>query len=292
MPIKHHDLFIRPDKDALLWRYTDLPKFISLITTDSLWLSNLETLARDDPYEGLLGSVRFPHRVINSINEIPEYHYEALMFQYKLDGGTEETLEAAFQHWYKRQEMMCILHEAQRRDYYINCWHESDSESVAMWKVYGSPGAGVAIISSCSRLESALQANEQNLFLGRVIYRDISAIEVGASNYFEHILSKLSNYSYEREMRLVYWSHGKSHAPLIKSRWNDVARRFEDVGDDLRPIQPGVSFNCKIDLMIEKVIISPYAPSWYVSTIEGVRNRLGYTFPVHKSILMDKPPIF
>jgi hypothetical protein len=296
MPIKDHDLFHRPNTEAFLWRYTDLPKFVNLITTSSLWLSNLEILAKDDPYEGLLGSVRFPHRAINSLDEMPEEHHEHLWFDYnfdilqsRVDSAAEKTLEAAFEQWFKNQEALCIRHEAQRRDYYINCWHEAERESVAMWKIYGSPGAGVAVVSSGARLVEALQNTQDNLFLGRVNYKDISEVEIGALNYFEHLLSKLSNYEYEREVRLVHWTIGESHAPLAKAKWDPVTRRFEDILDDLRPIQPGLAFACDLNALIERVIVSPFAPPWYLSTIEAVRDRFGLKFPVHRSILLDTP---
>jgi hypothetical protein len=296
MPIVDHELFHRPNKNALLWRYTDLPKFVNLITTSSLWLSNLEILAKDDPYEGLLGSVRFPHRAINSLDEMPKEHHEQLWFDYNLDilqhrfdSAAEKTLEAAFEHWYRFQEAICIRHEAERRDYYINCWHEAEYESIAMWKIYGSPGAGVAVVSSCSRLETALQSNQEKLFLGRVNYKDISEVEIGVLNYFEHLLSKLSNYEYEREVRLAHWSVGESHAPLAKSKWNPVTRRFEDLLDDLRPIQSGLAFACDLDALIERVIVSPFAPPWYLSTVEAIRDSFGFKFPVRRSILLDTP---
>jgi hypothetical protein len=290
MPIVDHALFVRPDNDAWLWRYTDLPKFINLITTGRLWLSNLEILAKDDPYEGQLGSVSFPHRLMNSIRDMPEENHGSLFSQYKLDGGTEETIKAAFEHWYKFQETMCIGHQAERRNYFINCWHEAKCESVAMWKIYESPGAGVAIVSSCSRLEGALSVNAENLHLGRVNYRDPSIVEVDVSNYFEHLLSKLSSYSYEKEVRLAYWNSDGAHQPLANATWNPTIRQHENVIDDVRPILPGIPFLCDLDHLIERVFVSPFAPSWYVNTIEAVRDKFGFKFPVHRSTLMDKPP--
>ncbi len=53
MPIIGHPSFDRPPVTARLWRYTDLPKFVELLTSARLWLTNMEVLATDDPYEGL-----------------------------------------------------------------------------------------------------------------------------------------------------------------------------------------------------------------------------------------------
>ena len=34
-----------------IWRYTDLPRFVSLLSTGRLWFAKAATL-RDDPWEG------------------------------------------------------------------------------------------------------------------------------------------------------------------------------------------------------------------------------------------------
>ncbi len=67
--------------------------------------------------------------------------------------------------------------------------------------------------------------------------------------------------------------------------------RFDDLIDDPRPIRPGMSFACDIDAMIERVIVSPFAPPWYAPMIDRVRKRFGYRFSVHRSNLLEVPPV-
>jgi hypothetical protein len=102
---------------------------------------------------------------------------------------------------------------------------------------------------------------------------------------------KRSSFDYEREVRLVYWHTGEFHDALANFAWNDDKMRFENLVDDPRSIRPGMSFACEVDVMIERVIVSPFAPLWYAPMIEQVRDRLGYGFLVHKSKLLEGPPV-
>lgn len=289
MALGDHPSFDRPTVTTRLWRYVDLPKFIDLLTSRALWLTNAEILANEDPYEGLPGAVQFPHRIWQTIADVPDQLRTQIVAM--CGSGTDGTPEAAFRSWFMREEQYCIMTRSARRDYYVNCWHAAEYESVAMWKIYGSPGAGVAVISNGARLETALAANEEKLYLGAVRYRDPSLVEIGTPNAFDTMMIKRPSFDYEREVRLVHWHTGEFHDALANFAWNDGTMRFDDLIDDPRPIRPGMSFACEVDVMIERVIVSPFAPPWYAPLIERVREQLGYHFSVHKSQLLEVPPI-
>ena len=289
LAIDEHPSFDRPTITTKLWRYVDLAKFLNLLTSGKLWLTNAEVLARDDPYEGVGGALQFPHRMWRSIEEVPERLRDQILNIYNRDGN--DTPEAAFRAWFMLEEQACIMRQSGRRDYYLNCWHAADHESVAMWKVYGSPGAGVALISNGGRLETALEENDEKFYLGKVKYRDPSFVQIGTPNAFDSIMIKRSSYEYEKEIRLVHWHTGNFHDALENFNWNEESMRFDNLIEDNRPIESGMSFACDMNVMIERVIISPYAPPWYAPMIEQVRDRLGYRFPIHKSKLLDLPPV-
>ncbi len=287
MPLGNHPSFDRPPVTTQLWRYTDLSKFVDLLSSGKLWLTNAEILAADDPYEGTPGAVQFPHRMWRTLDEVPEQLRDQIVKM--CSQGTDDTPEAAFRGWFMGEEQRCIMMQSGRRDYYINCWHASGHESVAMWKIYGSPGAGVAIVTNGARLENALSGNTEDFYLGAVQYRDPSFVQVGGSNAFDTIMLKRSSYSYEQEVRLVHWHTGEFHDALANFAWNDATMRFEDIIDDPRPIRPGMSFSCEIDVLIERVIVSPFAPPWYAPMIERVRDRFGHEFPINMSTLLNAP---
>lgn len=289
MPLEDHKSFDRPPATTRLWRYTDIPKFLDLITSGMLWLTNIEMLATDDPYEGRPSALQFPHRKWRSLDEVPEKLRSQiiLMSAYEPDSSPA----AAFRSWFMRQEQSCIMTRSGRRNFYVNCWHAAAHESVAMWKIYGSPGAGIAVVTNGARLEAALTANDEKLYLGAVKYRDPTIVDIGTSNVFDTILVKRIHYNYEAEVRLVHWHTGELHNALEKFAWNDETMRFDDIIEDTRPIRPGRAFACDINAMIEMVIISPFAPPWYVPMIARLRERLGFRFPIHQSRLLDTPPV-
>ena len=289
MPLVDHPSFERPPITTRLWRYIDVPKFIELMTSRALWLSNAEVLATDDPYEGLPGAVQFPHRMWRSINEVPEQLRVQILAM--CSSGTDGTPEAAFRGWFMTEEQRCIMTRSGRRDFFVNCWHAADHESVAMWKIYGAPGAGVAVITNGARIETALVESAEQLHLGAVEYRDPAAIQIGTSNAFDTIMVKRASYKYESEVRLVHWHTGSFHDALENFAWNEETMRFDDLIEDTRPIKPGMVFKCDVDVLVERVIISPFAPPWYAGMIERMRDMLGHRFPVHMSNLLETPHV-
>lgn len=287
MPIKNHPSFNRPPVSARLWRYVDLAKFVDLLTSRRLWLTSAEVLAKDDPYEGLPGPLQFPHRVWKNIDEVPE----VLRRQIIQINGKGRTPEQAFKLWFMGQEQESYMIQATRRNYHVSCWHASQHESAAMWKIYGSPGAGVAIVSNGGRMETALSSNVEDVYLGSVQYDDPDVLQIGFQNGFDTLLLKRSSYSYEKEVRLVHWDTKDMHDALANFAWNENDMRFDDVVEDQRPLIPGMALSCDVDVLIERVIVSPYAPAWYLPMIETLRDQLRLSFPVSGSNLLTGPTL-
>lgn len=287
MPISNHPSFARPPVTTPLWRYADLPKFVELLTSASLWLTNLEVLASHDPYEGSPGPIQFAHRLWSNIEEVPEPLRKQILT--KGPGKTADTPEQAFRDWFMLEEQRCHMERSGRRDFYVSCWHAADYESLAMWKIYSSPGAGIAIVTNGGRLESALSANKEALNLGAVKYRDPRTFQIGWTNTFDPVMVKSASYSNENEVRLVHWDTTDIHDTLANSNWNDETMRFDDLIENPRALKPGMALTYDIDVLIERVVVSPLAPPWYAAMIERLRDRLEYKFPVKVSKLLTAP---
>ena len=58
----------------------------------------------------------------------------------------------------------------------VSCWHENETESVAMWKLYVSGKEGVAIKTTVASLSELLSCHRE-LKLGRVLYRHVDNLE-------------------------------------------------------------------------------------------------------------------
>lgn len=288
MPFSDHPSFDRPPVSTRLWRYTDLSKFVELLTSRQLWLTNVEVMASFDPYEGWPGPVRFPHRLWKSIEEVPEMLRTQILRIYMRKEG--DTPQKAYRAWVMMEEQACLFAQYGRRNYYINCWHAAGHESIAMWRIYAAPGAGIAIASNGARLETALDSNSEKLNLGAVRYRDPNEFEIGTKNGFDPFMIKSTSYEYEHEVRLVHWDTKDAHNPVSNFAWNEETMRFDDIVEDPRPLNPGFGLQCDIDVLVERVIVSPYAPSWYVPMIKRLRDQLGFAFPVEASKLLSIPP--
>lgn len=289
MPISDHPSFSRPTVGQRLWRYMDLPKFIDLITSRNLWLTNAEVLAIDDPHEGLQGAIQFPHRMWNNIEDVPDVLRRQIVE--RRHNSEEMTEEQAFRNWFMLEEQHCFMTQSGRRNFYINCWHMAEFESAAMWKIYSSPGAGIAIISSAGRLHTALENAEEDLHFGAVEYVHPLNFEIGSPNAFNPIVKKRSNFSYEQEARLVHWHKGNYHDPLEHFAWNDESMRFDNILENPEPITPGISVKCDVATMIEHVIVSPFAPPWYLPMINRLLKDLGYELKAYSSNLLVAPHI-
>lgn len=114
------DAVLRPKAETVLWRYMNLAKFVSLLssgTTGGLWFPLISTF--EDPYEGA------PPQALLRAGDKP-----GAMFDRK-------SRLRAYEH--------------SRRTMCVSCWHALDNESDAMWKLYGREHA-VAIRTTFERL--------------------------------------------------------------------------------------------------------------------------------------------
>lgn len=147
---------------------------------------------------------------------------------------------------------------------YASCWHEMEHESALMWKSYAEHEIGVAVKSCGSRLRAAFADARQDLFLGRVRYRDYETEMLDETNKFHLHYSKRRFFETEHEVRLMYWARLK----------------------DLRPGHPhplGMEIPVDIGALIETVHLRPSAEDWEYHAIHSVIKKLGYLFPVKRS---------
>jgi hypothetical protein len=224
-----------------------------------------------------------------SMDELPSALREEIVRIY--GKGNETSSEEIFKHWYCLEEQTSIFEKFGRRQYFVNCWHAASHESVAMWKIYATPGAGVSIVTNGARLDHALASIPDRLHLGAVRYLEPGMLQIGTRNVFDTVLAKRASYEYEREVRLVYWDTDDMHDPLAADNWNDETLRFDDIIEDPRPLTPGRFLDIDVGVLIERVIVSPFAPSWYTPMICSLRDKLQYEFPVHASRLITPPQL-
>jgi len=149
MYVKHSCLPLNHSDSEKIWRYMDFAKFVNLLNTKSLFFCRADRL--DDKWEGI-----FPKKMIDKFSLNKKF--------IKSDDGNEYS-------WCEWQ----IKKEA--RSHLINCWHVSDHESDAMWKVYSSNKQSIAVQSTIGRLKGCFKKKAERIWIGEVEYVDFKTWE-------------------------------------------------------------------------------------------------------------------
>ena len=173
-----------------------------------------------------------------------------------------------------------------RKFYFINCWHQNDFQSDAMWKIYLKSNNGVAIKSSVSNLKKALKNTPEDIHIAKVYYRDFDNLSFldlmledqnrfqdapgGTVNQFTY---KRLPFEHEKELRLIYIDL-------------PIPYRYDENSD--RKLLPYKKVKINILDLIDEIIISPYADSWFNSLVENLLHKLNLDIKVIKSNLYER----
>jgi hypothetical protein len=187
--------FTIPDNTAVLWRFMDFTKFVSLLKTNSLFFTRSDKF--EDPFEGAKGLLKnkpkwdkfYKDFFIQSIKTVPG------------GGGLNKTEKELLSEAKKLLAQINSIGEKQVKETFVNCWHESDFESEAMWKLYTSSlDQGIAIRTTYKRLYNSLNCNP-SIQIGRINYIDFSSNFAGINEAFWY---KRKSFEHEKEVRAIY----------------------------------------------------------------------------------------
>ena len=125
MPWKPHPSFPEPDHpNALIWRYMDMAKLVSLLSRRALFFCRASKLGGNDRAEAQVA--RWQAKITGA-------RYRKLNVH--LPEGVEE-IEAMATELDKEPLDFSSLFEAYKEAFLISCWHLNEIESMAMWQVY------------------------------------------------------------------------------------------------------------------------------------------------------------
>jgi len=220
----------------------DFTKYVAMLSSGGLYFARGRTLREIDPLEGSLpqGTIA----VMRTRNELPGTPQGLIRF---IDTVNEQI---------RSENLDSVL---------VNCWHMSDHESAAMWKVYTASPFGVAIQSTFQRLWDCLDGGT---YIGAVQYIDFDSDVIEYDHEFVAFMHKRHVFRHEKEIR---------------------ALKFE------RRITPttarGRTVNVDLSALILGVYVSPGAPDWYLDVVSATTTTFGYKFPVQAS-RMDATPLW
>lgn len=230
---KEHPLFNPPPDDAVLWRYMDFTKFVSLLDKSALFFARADKLG--DPFEGALSKINVALWPV-LYTQIPKESFQK--FAESRKKWREYTL--------------------------ISCWHERPYESEAMWRLYSRETDGIAIKTKFGSFKKSLISSE-DIYIGKVSYVDYESTFIPEGNTFGPYLYKRQSFDHEREVRAI--------VQIFSQDICDIGKYYE----------------VDLSLLIQEVIVSPFAPAWLLELIHSVATRYNLETPIVKSNLGDNP---
>ena len=161
----------------------DFTKYVSLLTTSSLFLSRIDLLG--DPFEGSYSKANIRLRPSVYKNLEPKARENFINFTPKVA------------KWYRQWA-------------YANCWHMNNYESAAMWKLYSKSNEAVAIQAIYSKVIEILPSD---LFIGLVQYINYETEWLPEGYLLYPFMHKRNSFSHEKEVRII-----KPEFPLENER--------------------------------------------------------------------------
>lgn len=239
----------------------DLPSLLWILENEKLHFS-LPTDDFDDRYETTL----------------PRAWYEFRDDQWREIGKQwDHDPEGFAQRHTNRRENM-------RDNIYVSCWHANQTESAAMWELYGASKYTVAIRTTVGGLRRAFHSQEEYaLAVGDVKYVDfdssedeiddedmekIRRVHSGNADSVGLTLLKREEFLHEKEVRCVvldgvvqgWLEQNTSHSPK-------------------QSVEPPVNVSVDVDELIKEIRLSPGADDWFINTaIDAVENNRNTRF--------------
>lgn len=242
--------------DVSVWRYMDFAKFVSMLKQQGLYFTSAKNFS--DPFEGAIGlatrQAKWDEHYLNFFKEAvmapPPGHPKPEL--------SEEQLEAEAQRLLKSIKGS----SSHVRNALVSCWHENTDESEALWQLYCPPlGPGLAIRSTVGKLWDAT-FEARNVTVGRVKYMDFKADYASVQN--ERIFCKRQSLSHECEVRVV-------------------------IENDRRNPSNGLELKCDLNALIDEIVVSPFAPPWFLGVLDSTIETFGYSFHARPSSIVDEP---
>ncbi len=161
------------ESETAIWHYIDLAKYVGLLSR-GLFFALPSALRISDPWEVCWGELDFTESLDATVHAIP-------------DGVTKWQDSLA-----DRQALL--------DQYGVSCWHQSATESAALWRLYAPLGLGVAIKSTPRKVQAALC--ERRIETRRIDYGGHHGRRLG-NDPLVLLSTKRPEFKHEAEMRFI-----------------------------------------------------------------------------------------
>ena len=248
-----------PAKDASLWRYMDFAKYVEILSNKALFFNSADGF--EDKFEGALSES--DSKSVWQELYASSRRRDLAIYQPQLIG---EELEQHIKGdvWFLEEGFKIF-----RNIHCVNCLHENEGESVAMWDLYSKDFSNaIAIKTTYWKLYEALGKNV-SIHIGRVNYIDYRTSFPDINNLFFY---KRKSFRHENEVRAVT---------------QDASIEVYDEHDNRTNHKTnGMLMPVDISILIEKVYISPKASDRLIKLINSINKAFGF-----ENIVVEKSEI-
>jgi hypothetical protein len=220
------------DDTQKIWRYMDFAKFISLLANEALFFPC--PCRFNDRFEGY--ATRSDIETLSKMAQpIYKYMSESLNNNKKTHPDKDYS------------ELDCLLKKLPEtakagpdtQRFGVSCWHKSEYESEAMWKLYSKSGQAIAIESTVKQLREAI-INKDGVTIDSVRYLDF---DKDTKDKRHPLFQKRKSFEHEKELRA------------------SILLEEKDYGK-------GAFVKCDLNSLINKIHVSPFVEAFIKDDIE------------------------
>lgn len=233
--------------NIFLWKYVDIYKLLDIVFNSRIYFSRFDSF--QDDLEGLTQDLIIGRNFLQTDNINAENINPTIEDPEQVIKNLRSAKEAANQ---KIKE--------QKKSLFASCWHISNKESIAMWKLYSKLN-GVAIRVNAKKLVDDIENNLSSLpkdieyfFIGKVSYEDVWPNPFASSEKTVKGVAGLikdESYIYENEFRFL-----AMHNPNKKL--------------EINPFYINISSLISLDA---EIIASPFLADWESESIGQILKK-------------------
>jgi hypothetical protein len=225
------------DDTQKIWRYMDFAKFISLLANEALFFPCPSMF--NDPFEG-----HKPRSEVKALSKMLQQPYnDEIELRNKLKklrpDADLRALDCSLENF---REIARNGLKIVNRKFGVSCWHKSEHESEAMWKLYSNSGQGIAIESTVKQLREAI-VNKDGLTIDSVRYLDFDKDPIDKGHKHYGLFQKRMSFEHERELRAT------------------ILLEEADYGK-------GAFVACDLNALISNIHISPFLRAYIKNDVE------------------------
>jgi len=189
---RHPDFIPPGEHDAVIWRYMDFAKFVSMLDHGSLYFPAVAQLG--DPFEG-----SYPR----ACETLPDGSH--LSMYISPDDWRERVFPQLKQMWDWTRNWSCA-----------SCWHINPTESAAMWRLYAGTNQAISIRSTYGGLRALLP---DDVLIGQMNYVDYETHRFECGWRLTPLVYKRRSYAHENELRAISAPLPEPNREPPKGRW-------------------------------------------------------------------------